>query len=210
MIATLRAENIVQPPQAVHGPIAVMWILFSVAAHSQFIVTVLYWILVFDYNESPSFLLDFVPHGGILLLVWIDGLVINRIPVRWMHWWGTVLPFEMLWVAWSILQSVVFDIGNPNENDGDGNDDAIYESLDWNDDAWGAALLTVIVLFAVGPAVYWVLWMCSWYKLPICCFCKSYDRRYVNTAVYIKPSNDRPVADEEEGSAFENEEAQVH
>ncbi len=118
-----------------------------------------------------------------VLVVGVDGLMVSRITVRWTHWWGGALPFEIAWDVWSIFQSLVFDIGNPNstDNDPDTNDDAIYSALDWKGSGVSAAILGLLALFVLGPIVYAVIWLCSWYKWPCCCRGGS-RRRYVDGA----------------------------
>jgi hypothetical protein len=197
---SVRSAKISQPPgEHTEGSVSVTWILFAVAAHAEVMIAILFWLLVYDYDSDgkPKFL-DIMQHGGMAVLVWVDGLVVNRIPVRWAHWWGGALPFEIAWAVWSIFQSVVFDIGNPDQNDKDENDDAIYEALDWRHEAGSAMILTMAALLILGPIVYSVLWLCSWYRWP--CRCRGNRRRYLDASTYPEPGDDRLMSDPEEGS----------
>jgi hypothetical protein len=182
---TVRSTKISQPigESSTACGISTTWILFAVAAHAEAMIAILFWLLVYDFDsEGQITFLDIMPHGGMVIVVWVDGLVVNRIPVRWTHWWGGALPFEITWAVWSIFHSVMFDIGNPNASDGDENDDAIYEALDWKNDTGYAAGLTLVALFIGGPIVYSVIWLCSWYKWPCCCRGGN-RRRYVDASI---------------------------
>jgi hypothetical protein len=184
---TVRSTKISQPPgEYTACGISVTWILFAVAAHAEAMIAILFWLLVYDFDsEGQVTFLDVMPHGGMVIVVWIDGLVVNRIPVRWTHWWGGALLFEIAWAVWSVLHSVVFEIGNPNANDGEDNDDAIYEALDWKNDAAYATGLTMAALLILGPIVYSVIWLWSWYKWPCCCRGGN-RRRYVDASTYTE------------------------
>jgi hypothetical protein len=194
---TVRSTTISQPVgESTPCGISTTWILFAVAAHAEAMIAILFWLLVYDYeSEGQVTFLDIMPHGGMVIVVWVDGLMVNRIPVRWTHWWGGALPFEIAWAVWSIFQSLVFDIGNPNANEGDENDDAIYEALDWKNDAAYATGLALVALFVGGPIVYGVIWLCSWYKWP-CRGGGGNRRRYVAE----QPDDNRPTTDPEEGT----------
>jgi hypothetical protein len=195
---TVRSAKISQPVgEYTSGSISVTWILFAVAAHAEVMIAILFWLLVYDYDsDGKATFLDVMQHGGMVVLVWVDGLVVNRIPVRWTHWWGGALPFEIAWAVWSIFQSVVFDIGNPDQNDLDDNDDAIYEALDWKHEAGSAMGLALAALLILGPIIFSVLWLCSWYTRPCCCRGGN-RRRYLDASTY--PEH-RPTSDPEEGS----------
>jgi hypothetical protein len=201
---TLRSTQITQPVgenESTPCGISTMWILFAVAAHAEAMIAILFWFLVYDFDsEGQVTFLDIMPHGGMVIVVWVDGLFVNRIPVRWTHWWGGAVPFELAWAVWSIFHSVVFDIGNPNANDGDENDDSIYEALDWKNDPAYATGLTLVALFIGGPIVYGVIWLCSWYKWPCCCRGGN-RRRYVDASTNPEqPDENAPTLDPEEGT----------
>jgi hypothetical protein len=200
-----RSCRITQPPgEYTSGSISVTWILFAIAAHAEAMIAILFWLLVYDYGGRKVEFLDVMPHGGMVVLVWIDGLVVNRIPVRWTHWWGGALAFEAVWAVWSIFHSVVFNIGNPNNNGGDdgnddGNDDAIYEALDWKGDTGYATGLTMAALLILGPIIYSVIWLLSWYKQPCCCRGGN-PRRYVDASTHPESNdNPSPTSDPEAG-----------
>jgi hypothetical protein len=198
---TMTANRISQPEALgkTGAGVSTTWILFAIAAHAELMIAILFWLLVYDYDSDESVTyLNIMEHGGMVVLVWIDGLVVNRIPVKWKHWWGAALPFELCWAVWSICQSVVFEIGNPNENEGDDNDDAIYEALDWKNDSAYAFVLTAVALLVLGPIVHIIIWLCSWYTWPCCC--RGNPRRYLDDASASPELDDnRSTSDPEEG-----------
>lgn len=135
------------------------WVLGTVALHSQFMVTVMYWTLL--YEGGPVEPVTVFTHGLVAVVVWIDGLVVNRLPIRLRHWLEWLTPFYTLYLIWTILQSSVgFAIGNPDNTDGDPetNDDAIYSILVWGEDTTGAIVLTAILLLVAAPIVHIILW----------------------------------------------------
>jgi hypothetical protein len=137
------------------------WVLFELAAHMEAMVTLLFWALLFDPDIHIRFL-PITTHGVLLVLVLIDGFLVNRIPLRWMHYFGFILPIEMLYSVWTYIHYVA-DIGNPWNNDTDGNDDAIYpEVIRWDDDGWKKALAySVGLVLVVGPLFFGLLWCIS-------------------------------------------------
>merc|ERR1712232_685501 len=100
--------------------------------------------------------------GTILVLVWLDGLAVNRIPVRLRHWTEFSLPFYLAYTVWTVLQSpLVFDVDNPdNDGGGDGgdDDDKIYAVLDWASSPAMAVGLVSVILFVFSPVVHGILW----------------------------------------------------
>jgi uncharacterized membrane protein len=100
---------------------------FTAAGVTQMAVTLLYWILVHPTGLFDSVLLEYriVLHGGVCFLVLVDGLVVNRIPVRLCHWLG--ICFFPSFIIWTVLQSPLgFDLDNPYKEDLDIDDDKIY------------------------------------------------------------------------------------
>jgi hypothetical protein len=105
------------------------WGIFTAIVTAESMIMLLYWTL--EYQDGEMKYTNFMKHGGFLLLLWIDGFVINRIPIRfkqivWAH------LFFILYLLWSIIHSVS-RIGNPyrNDNDPTTDDDAIYSSVSW-------------------------------------------------------------------------------
>jgi len=152
--------------------IRLTWSLFTIAAHSELLITILYWALVYEPGNSKLDYNNFSNHGGICLLVWLNGLVIDRIPVRMRHWYSMALPFELAFVVWSVIHSMVISENGP-----------LYDVLDWNED-WSTALMySVLAILPLGFFLYCILWMLSLYNPLSCCCCalsKSDRLRYLN------------------------------
>jgi hypothetical protein len=160
------------------------WVLFELAVHLGATVTLLYWYemfkptIHFEHVEftASTIRLDYrsvATHGGLYALVLVDGFWVNRIPLRWMHYFGIILPLEALYALWTYLQ-YQFQIGNPNtkSNAGDtagssndtniDNDDALYPGiLQWGD-GWQEPLVYILVMvLAVGPVLFGLCWCIS-------------------------------------------------
>jgi len=130
----------------------ITWLFFTLAAIAQITVTVLFWGLVYT-SGTPS-LFSVLAHGVIFVLVWVDGLVINRIPVRLRHWLELCLPMFVAYVIWTILQSpLVFEIDNPFVND-----DRIYPVLDWDEKPLFSLGMVSGLVLVFTPIAHTVLW----------------------------------------------------
>lgn len=138
--------------------VAMTWAIYSLAAVAEIVVTIMFWLVVYD-GTGVSFTQISV-HGIIAGLLWCDGLIVNRIPVRLRHWTEFSLPYYLLYVIWSVVQSpLVFDIDNPeNNNEIDDGDEKIYASLDWVNSPTSTAILCVMIVFFLSPFVQFVLW----------------------------------------------------
>jgi hypothetical protein len=192
-----------RPDATVSCRIRTTWILFALSAQTSFVTMILFWALQFDPADSVTYS-TVVPHGVLFIFTVIDGLYVNRIPLRLMHWFGFILPFDIAYMVWTIIQSF-FDVENPaHDNDPTTNDDAIYAGvLEWSNDWTTALFWSLITVFVIGPLLYILLWTMSFGN--VCCVrCGSKtaadSRRYIDS---IDPYDTRPtVADVEEGSIF--------
>jgi hypothetical protein len=122
--------------QRVTGRVQWTWIFFTMALHAQVLAACMFWIAWFQpshykhvamsttnatSSSSSTFMEDaaatasslgfyyltIVPHSLTVIAVAVDGLVVNRIPLRLMHWWGWVLGFNLLYIAWTMIRSLV-------------------------------------------------------------------------------------------------------
>jgi hypothetical protein len=154
------------------------WLMFEVAAQFTFVVTVLYWTLDYQPGVTKITYVNLFAHGVDMILVWIDGLVINRIPVRWKH---VFLPMFLAacYVAWLVIHQVLTDIGIPGEGDGnpETNDDLIYPAVDFETKTTFSSVLCVMVVLVFVPLVHWLLWGLS---LGCPCQCNGSTRRYLS------------------------------
>ena len=112
-----------------------------------------------------------------LLAQYIDGFWLNRIPIRFKHWYISVLPLTLFYSLWLYLQGAVLDtIDNPDSTT---EDDLIYDEIDWEHDFGETLIYTVILVFGIGPAVQILLFILSLYHIP--CLCMKDRRLYVDS-----------------------------
>ena len=136
------------------------WGTFTTAAIAEVIVTLLYWTL--EYKGGPVLYLNVMKHGIVLLEIWIDGFVINRIPIRlkqvlWVYILG--ISYYFLWTG---IHSVS-GVGNPirNDNNPTTDDDAIYGSVNWTKRPAAAAVIAILVLLLGLPLLILTTWFVS-------------------------------------------------
>ena len=141
------------------------WILFSVACVSQIYVVILYWILLVTYTPEHFHTLtwsSFGPHGAIMILIMLDGFVINRIPIRANHVVGPLL-FSFGFIVWSVIENV-FCRCNPDERDSEDDDaNPLYPVLNWRKDVATAVLYSAVVLFVLVPIFHLLIWRVSYF-----------------------------------------------
>jgi len=95
-------------------------------------------------------------------LILVDGLLVNRIPVRLRHWFELCLPTFALFIIWSVLQSPLgFDLDNPYIEELGIDDDKIYPFLDWASSPLSTLALSLVCLFVVSPILHVILWAFS-------------------------------------------------
>ncbi|KAL7559149.1 hypothetical protein ACA910_010228 [Epithemia clementina (nom. ined.)] len=184
--------EVAQPEDGiVRGRAQYTWVVFNLAVFSQFLATVaafVNWIVVLDAEERPDYL-TLATHGFVFLVICVDGFLIGRIPLRWMHIW---LSWALmgLFLIWSILHESL-GIGNPNDNDKnpETNDDAIYSSLAWNDEnGIRKSFIASVLLFLASPILFGILRAISVGQLtPYCWFDYLSDdrRRYLEPDVEL-------------------------
>lgn len=168
--------------------IKITWYLYNLVAHNTILVTLLYWALDYDSSSTTVTFNVMAPHGATAIVTMMEGFLVNRIPIRFYHWLGAVVPYQIAYLVWTILH-MKFDIGNPHKYDVDEetNDDTLYDVVDWKDDALGTAITFVIVVLVVGPILQLLLFTLSLY-LP---FCRN-SRRYEQTK-QERTSNDEEM-----------------
>lgn len=152
------------------------WLLFTVAAFFTLITVVLYWAL--DYKPGkPIDYVNIFTHG-LVILIWPEGLILNRIPIRLKH-----LPLNMFmaasYISWLAIHQMVTDMGVPtrSDTDPDTNDDLLYPAVDFKENTAFSSILCTSVVFVVAPLFHLLLWSLSLYSFP--CNCSGYNRRYV-------------------------------
>lgn len=131
--------------------VSMYWLMFNVAVTIALMVTVLYWILLYDpesYWEDCTwnmFALDISSHAFISLIALLE-LFLSRTPVRMLH------VYQPLGVAaWYIIFTVIYYAAGGT----DGNGNAfIYSVLDWQHGKRsgmivGLALIGLIIVYMI-------------------------------------------------------------
>jgi hypothetical protein len=154
------------------------WLMFEVAAQFTLIVTLLYWTLDYEPGVTVLTYTTIFSHGIHMILVWTDGLLINRIPVRWKHVFLHMF-LASLYIAWLVIHQLLTDMGVPGEEDNDPetNDDLIYTAVDFTEKTAFSSVLCVLVVLVLVPLVHWLLWGLS---LGCPCRCNGSNRRYLS------------------------------
>ena len=163
-----------QPFSRVNGTVRASWFLFIVTINAGLLDACLFWANNKNALAASLQFTTLMLHGGLSLQALLDGLLVHRMPLRWMHWWGCSLLFNLVYLGWTVIHFFL-KIGNPNENGAE----YIYCFLDWGQ--WKETLVsTVCVLFGLSPAIYCALWLMSMYEWLGCfCFCCwGKERRY--------------------------------
>ena len=175
---TLSCLWIVLVPHPNNALLKLTWVMYSLAATAQVLVTILYWSL--DYDPALGIRFGTLSaHGLIMLVVFVDGAIINRVPVRAKHCLAFSL-YGVLFVLWSILHAVL-GIGNPYRESGNPNedDDAIYGVFSWNNNLVLALILSIVVVVVVSPILFLLVWSLSAYGTGKCCRLDGSRRRYL-------------------------------
>jgi len=135
--------------------VKITWILFSVAAVLECVIVVVYWVFVYGPEHDLN-LVNFLMHGGVALLVWFQGLLVDRVPVRIKHMSAAFL-IGCVYSAWLAIQNLVTKY-NPMQDD---DDDALYDVIKWRENTTGAIIMIAIVLFGAIPFFTILLWAIS-------------------------------------------------
>jgi len=129
--------------------VKITWGLFAIALPSEVIICLLFWFLEFDGSvQYVSLML----HGIGILLIAIDGFLINRIPLR-MKQFFLFEAFAAIYLIWNIVFSFS-GLGNPYRESGAQDDDAIYSSLRWKTNTASAVTTAVLVLVVANPILF--------------------------------------------------------
>ena len=156
------------------------WAMYLVAAVHGFMVVILFWAT--EYSPSKAFRYSTIaPHGISFAMVVLDGIWINKVPVRLCH---VVFPFAMgcLFVGWSLIQGLV-PIDNPNK---EGPDESLYSILNWEEKPVASAIVSIIVLFGTFPFFTFFFWGLS-----------LWNRRYVGEGSGNATTKDENMASED-------------
>ncbi len=128
----------------------ITWTLFAVAFPAELVITLLFWVLIYDGNMDLTYTL-FMIHGVAWVVIGIDGCCFSRIPLR-MKQFIFAESFAVLYLIWSVLHSVL-NVGNPWYTN-KGENDPIYSIVDWTDDTGFCIVLSVGLLFVGLPIIF--------------------------------------------------------
>jgi hypothetical protein len=159
--------------------IRMTWVLYTLTLNLGLIVTFLFWFLENDGGAVTY--VNVMQHGIFFLFVLIDGMLINRIPIRLKQ----LLCLEAiggLYLIWTIIHAVT-SVGNPLSNSGnpDNDDDALYDVVNWKLRAGIAVILSIILAIFAVPILYLFLWVLSLLFKP---------RHYVTVEHHGRRDND--------------------
>ena len=134
------------------GMLKTAWALFPLVANSQLLIVIVYWVILFD-DQGVTYL-NVMKHGVVFLIIFLDGLVLSRVPVRLKHVVFTFL-YAGTYIAWSAIHAFVLG-ENPYKDDED--DDAIYSFIKWNTEPASTAIFLAILWFGVVPLFHVIIW----------------------------------------------------
>jgi len=139
----------------------ITWTLYVISLNLSFVILLLYWFLEFNPIFGPPTYIRVMTHGGVFLFTLLDGMIINRIPIRlkqFIWYWS----YCFVYLVWNVIHGYS-PLGNPEKSDGDpdSDDDAIYTILSWKNRPKTAAVVSVLVLFVATPLLFHILWLVS-------------------------------------------------
>jgi len=129
----------------------VNWFMWDLLIPTTFLVFVLYFALVVEWDDPPTEVLPYLTHGANFILMMSD-VWLARKPYFLTHG----IYFAAFAVIYVLFTYVYFQLGGTN-CDGD---PYLYKVLQWGDNFDGAKTITGIILFIVVPItnlIFWVL-----------------------------------------------------
>lgn len=140
----------------------ITWSLFAVAFPAGLVIAVLFWVLVFKGRLAYT---TFMLHGVAWIVMGVDGIIINRIPMR-MKQFILYELFAIFYLIWSVLHSAL-NVGNP-WNDDEEDDGTIYKVMDWKNNL-GFTLGLALGLLLIGNPIAFLLCRAISRSLPLRC-----------------------------------------
>lgn len=162
VIVSIFPGFVTQPQKLKESPagiIKAMWLLYSIAAPAETAITFLFW--TFDYSlaeDGPVNYCMVFEHGILASLVLLDGNLIGRIPLRWVHC-PCVMAYMATYFLWNIIFTRFF-VG----------DSPIYDILDWKNNFIFSAFLVFLIIAIVTPISF-----------MFCLLISKIKRRYIST-----------------------------
>jgi len=154
-VLTLQRESLKQPnpdfQEGLSTSLKITWFLYALCVPTEIVITLLYWVLVYDGQGNIYYVTVFT-HGILVFLILIDGNFVARIPLR-LKQIVFVVIYGILYIVWTFIHSVS-GIGNGSK-DGEG----IYDVLNWKDKPEKTAIVSAIICFVVIPVIYMLAWL---------------------------------------------------
>ncbi|KAL3775079.1 hypothetical protein HJC23_013999 [Cyclotella cryptica] len=129
--------------------IKLTWGLLAIALPGEVVICLLFWFLEFDGTVRY---VSLMLHGIGIVLIVIDGILINRIPLRIKQFF-LFEAFSALYLVWNVAFSFS-GLGNPYKESGAQDDDAIYSSMRWKTNTSSAVTVAVLVLLVANPILF--------------------------------------------------------
>ena len=174
LVTTLLPITTEQPVRGMppNSMVKLTWAFFSLASTMEAFVTLLYWYLEYQPGMEVGYF-GYMKHGGVCVIILLEGLLVNRVPMR-MHHIRYPIIVATIYITWNIIHGLWTDIGNPNSTgddnqDDEADDDAIYASLNWEERPLYAAIVSFLSIFVLTPLLFTAVYLLS---LPL--------RRYIN------------------------------
>lgn len=136
----------------------VVWGLFSGNFTSQMIIVPMFWFTVYDGNGVDYQIL--FGHGFLFLGIALDGLILNRTPVRVKQILFAYL-IAGLYIVWTLIHGLATNIGNPINVDTDGDDDAIYSVLNWTARPLSTFITVALLMVVAAPICFFFFFVIS-------------------------------------------------
>ena len=132
--------------------IRMVWAFFVASINSQVLISFLFWGTVYDggiINYNMIF-----GHGLLLLIVAIDGYIINRTPIRFKQIFFVYLV-SLSYTTWTLIHGLATELGNPTT---EGDDDGLYSIINWCQRPLPTLLIVVSLHCAVIPILFAFTW----------------------------------------------------
>lgn len=118
--------------------------------------------LLFWLNPNMAVGVLIVPHGPLALLLLLDGLLLNSIPVQAQQI-VTVWAFHFGYMACLGVYALL-DLANPNRDPNDPDKGIYKNSLNWRLYPTRTLVFTFAVLFVITPLCFALVWALSYYS----------------------------------------------
>jgi hypothetical protein len=119
------------------------WALLAIVLPAEVMITILFWALEYESGDTISYVTVMV-HGGTMILLFIDGFVVCRIPLR-LKQFVFFETFSFMYLLWTITRAYPSDVVSQD-------DDAIYSSN---------IILFLVVLLVANPIIFGICWWLS-------------------------------------------------